>query len=251
MIQHWYDLLLLWSVGAVAGFINILAGGGSFLTLPLLIFLGLPPNIANGTNRLAILMQNTTAVGRFSQLKVKPGKFSLIGSLFLLPGAILGAWLATQVSNAQFKTSLAVIMIAVTGFTLIMTNREKSSPITPDEYSGGWLIAGPIYFLMGIYGGYIQAGIGFLLIAMILWQGLNLVHGNAVKLTIITLATALSLLIFALNDQVNWVAGLLLGVGNIMGGLLATQISVRRGHDFVKKVVIVAVIIFALKLLLD
>ena len=251
MIQHWYELLFMWGVGIFAGFINILAGGGSFLTLPLLIFLGLPPNVANGTNRLAILMQNVTAVGRFKQLNYSPGKFGIIAGLFALPGAILGTWLATVVSNAQFKTSLAVIMLIMTVFTLIMTNREKSRTITPDEYTGGWKIAGPIYFAIGFYGGYIQAGIGFLLVAILLWQGLNLVHGNAVKLTIITMFTTISLIIFAFNHQVNWVAGALLGIGNIMGGLLGAQVSVKKGHGFIKKVVSVAVIVFAIKLLLD
>lgn len=251
MIHNWYELLLMWGVGIVAGFFNILAGGGSFLTLPLLIFLGLPPNIANGTNRLAILMQNVTAVGRFKQLNYHPGQFSLIAGSFALPGAIIGTWLATQVSNAQFKTSLALIMLVMTIFTLIMTNREKNNPITPDEYSGGWKIAGPVYFLLGIYGGYIQAGIGFLIIAVILWQGLNLVHGNAVKLTIITVFTTISLVIFALNNQVNWLAGFLLGLGNIMGGLLGAQVSVKKGHAFIKKAISIAVIIFAVKLLLE
>ncbi|OIO63332.1 MAG: hypothetical protein AUJ47_06210 [Candidatus Marinimicrobia bacterium CG1_02_48_14] len=251
MIHNWYELVLMLGVGIAAGFFNILAGGGSFLTLPLLIFLGLPPNIANGTNRLAILMQNVIAVGRFKQLNYHPGHFSFIAGSFTLPGAILGTWLATQVSNTQFKTSLAIIMLVMTIFTLVMTNREKSDTITPDEYTGGWRVAGPVYFLIGIYGGYIQAGIGFLIIAVILWQGLNLVHGNAVKLTIITLFTAVSLIIFAFNNQVNWVAGLLLGVGNIMGGLLGAQVSVKKGHAFIKKTISIAVIIFAVKLLLD
>lgn len=251
MIHHWYELLLMWGVGIIAGIFNILAGGGSFLTLPLLIFLGLPPNIANGTNRLAILMQNVTAVSRFKQLNYHPGRFSLIAGAFALPGAIMGTWLATQVSNTQFKTSLAIIMLIMTIFTLIMTNRETANPISPDEYTKGWKIAGPVYFLIGIYGGYIQAGIGFLIIAVILWQGLNLVHGNAVKLTIITLFTGVSLVIFAFNNQVNWLAGFLLGLGNIMGGLIGAQISVKKGHGFIKKVISVAVIIFAIKLLLD
>lgn len=251
MIEHWYQLLLMWGVGIAAGFINILAGGGSFLTLPLLIFLGLPPNIANGTNRLAILMQNVVSVGRFRQLNYSPGKFSLIAGAFSLPGALLGTWLATMVSNEQFKTHLAVIMLVMTVFTLVVSNREKAHHITPGEYLGGWKIAGVIYFFIGIYGGYIQAGIGFLLVAVLLWQGMNLVHGNAIKLAIITMFTTVSLIIFALNGQVNWLSGFLLGIGNIMGGLIGTQVSVKKGHDFIKKVVSVAVIIFAIKLLLD
>ena len=126
-------------IGASAGFINVLAGGGSFLTLPLLIFLGLPPNLANGTNRLAILMQNTFAVGNFMKQKVNPGKFALKAALFAVPGGIIGAWLATLVSNSQFKLSLALVMIVMSLFTLFASNRQEGDPLDPDSYVGSWI----------------------------------------------------------------------------------------------------------------
>ena len=242
--------LAILGVGFLAGVVNILAGGGSFLTLPLLIFLGLPPNLANGTNRLAILIQNTSAVGRFMQLGVNPGRFALKAGLTALPGAILGAWIATHVSNDQFRFSLAFFMIVVTLFTLLRSNSAGTEPITPQEYSSGWLKAGLLYFLVGIYGGYIQAGVGFMVLAVVTWQGLNLVHGNAVKLTIIIGFTSVALAIFASRGLVNWPVGVVLGLGNLLGGFLGTRLAVRGGHSFVKKVVTVAVIFFALKLLL-
>jgi len=241
--------LAILGVGFLAGVVNILAGGGSFFTLPLLIFLGLPPNLANGTNRLAILIQNTSAVGRFMQLGVNPGRFALKAGLAALPGAILGAWIATLVSNSQFRVSLAFFMIIVTLFTLLRPTGPEEKTITPEEYTGSWLKAGLLYFLVGIYGGYIQAGVGFMVLAVITWQGLNLVHGNAVKLTIIIGFTTIALIIFASHELVVWPVGLLLGLGNLAGGFLGTRLAVRGGHAFVKKVVTVAVIFFALKLL--
>ena len=245
------DLLSVLLIGAGAGFINVLAGGGSFLTLPLLIFLGLPPNIANGSNRLAILMQNTFAVGSFMKKKVIPGRFSLKAALFAAPGGILGAWLATQVSNDQFKISLAVVMIFMSLFTLLSRQREGTYPINPATYQGNWFGPGIAYFLVGIYGGYIQAGVGFLVLTVLLWQNINLVHGNAVKLTIISFFTAIALFIFAMNDQVDWGMGIVLGIGNIMGASIGTHVAIKKGHDFIKKVVTVAVIIFAIKLLIE
>jgi len=238
-------------IGAAAGFINVLAGGGSFLTLPLLIFLGLPPNLANGTNRLAILMQNVFAVGRFVKKEINPGVFAIKAAIFTIPGGMLGAYLATQVSNDQFRVSLALVMIVMSLFTLLSTNREGPDPLDPEFYRGSWLGPGIAYFFVGIYGGYIQAGVGFLVLTVLLWQNINLVHGNAVKLTIIIFFTTIALIIFALNDQVNWGMGVMLGVGNMLGAWLGTHVAITKGHDFIKNVVTVAVIGFALKLLID
>ncbi len=238
-------------IGAGAGFINVLAGGGSFLTLPLLIFLGLPPNLANGTNRLAILMQNTFAIGRFMRKQVIPGQFALKAALFAVPGGIIGAWLATLVSNAQFKFSLAMVMIIMSLFTLFTSNRQKGEPINPEDYLGKWLGPGMAYFLVGIYGGYIQAGVGFLVLSVLLWQNINLVHGNAVKLTVIFFFTAIALAIFAWNGQVNWGMGFALGIGNMLGAWLGTHVAIKQGHNFIKHVVTVAVMVFAIKLLID
>ena len=238
-------------IGAIAGFINVLAGGGSFLTLPLLIFLGLPPNLANGTNRLAILMQNTFAIGRFMKQKVNPGKFALKAAAFSVPGGIIGAWLATLVSNSQFKMSLALVMIGMSLFTLFSTNKQSGDPLDPEVYVGSWIGPGFAYFLVGIYGGYIQAGVGFLVLSVLLWQNINLVHGNAVKLTIIFFFTAIALLIFAWNGQVNWAMGAMLGIGNMLGAWLGTHVAIKKGHNFIKHVVTFAVIVFAIKLLLS
>jgi len=246
-----FNLLAVLLIGAGAGFINILAGGGSFLTLPLLIFLGLPPNLSNGTNRLAILMQNLFAVRQFAIKKIYPGKFALKAALYTIPGGILGAWLATQVSNDQFKVSLAVFMIVMSLFTLLSSNRQSNQPIDPEDYAGTWFGPGVAYFFVGIYGGYIQAGVGFLILSVLLWQNINLVHGNAVKLTIIFFFTFMALLILAWNGQVHWAMGFILGVGNMLGAWLGTHVAIKKGHNFIKHVVTVAVIGFAVKLLID
>jgi len=246
-----WNLAAVLLIGASAGFINILAGGGSFLTLPLLIFLGLPPNLANGTNRLAILLQNSFAVGSFMKQEVHPGRFGIKAALFTIPGGIIGAWLATLVSNDQFRISLALVMVIMSLYTLFSDKREQAAPILPDEYSAGWAGPGIAFFLVGIYGGYIQAGVGFLVLSVLMWQNINLVHGNAVKLTIIIFFTTIALIIFAWNGQVHWGMGLMLGAGNMLGAWLGTHVAVKKGHHFIKRVVTVAVIIFAIKLLIN
>lgn len=249
-LTFWNYLSIL-VIGAGAGFINILAGGGSFLTLPLLIFLGLPPNLANGTNRLAILLQNIFAIGSFRKKQIKPGNFGIKAAIFAAPGGVIGAWLATIVSNDQFRISLAVVMIIMSLYTLFSKNRESEDHILPDDFNSSWYGPGIAYFLIGIYGGYVQAGVGFLILTVILWQNINLVHGNAVKLTIIFFFTAISLAIFAWNGLVDWGMGAALGVGNIVGASLGTHVAIKKGHNFIKRVVTVAVIVFAIKLLIE
>ncbi len=196
-------------------------------------------------------MQNTFAVGRFVKKKVNPGYFSLKAAMYTVPGGILGAWSATQVSNSQFKVSLALVMIIMSLFTLFSANKESADPLDPEAYTGSWLGPGFAYFLVGIYGGYIQAGVGFLVLTVLLWQNINLVHGNAVKLTIIIFFTTIALIIFAWNGQVNWGMGVMLGVGNMLGAWLGTHVAIKKGHKFIKHVVTIAVIGFAIKLLLD
>lgn len=245
-ILHLFLILL---IGSAAGFINILAGGGSFLTLPLMIFLGLPPNVANGTNRLAIVLQNFLSVGSFMKKKVSPGRFGVKATLMALPGGILGAWLATIVSDDQFRSSLAVFMILVSIFTLFYKQRAQRDPILPKDYDDGWLLPGLSYFMVGIYGGYIQAGVGFFIITVLLWQNINMVQGTVIKLLIVTAFSIASLIIFAWNNQVNWAMGVMLGIGNMIGGWLGTHVAIAKGHTWINNVVTIAVIVFALKLL--
>ncbi len=222
-------------VGAAAGFLNVLAGGGSFLTLPLLIFLGLPPNLANGTNRLAIVMQNSVSIGGFLQQGIRPGRFALRATLCALPGGVMGAWLATQVSNTTFRLSLAILMLIMSLATFLQRRGDSPGLITPREFRGNWWIAGPAFFAVGIYGGYIQAGVGFLILTLLLWQQIDLVHGNAVKLLIIVLFSAAALFVFSRQGLVDWRLGFLLGLGNMAGGWLATRVAVRRGHVFIQR----------------
>jgi len=106
-------LLLLFGLGSVAGFINVMAGGGSTITLPVLSFLGLDWAMANGTNRIGILVQNLSAVMSFHKKKYHKFKLSLKLAAFTLPGALAGAIIATKISDELFQNILAYILIGV------------------------------------------------------------------------------------------------------------------------------------------
>lgn len=244
------QLTLLFLVGLLCGFINILAGGGSLLTLPVLIFLGLPAAVANGTNRIAILIQNIVAIAGFKRLNVFSWRVSVLAALPAIGGAILGANLAIDVPDQTFKRVLAGIMIGV--LILILYDPSKrirahAGPITVSKqvfFSLG-------FFAVGIFGGFIQAGVGFLIIVLMLLAGFDLVVANAVKVLIVFIFTVAALAVFIWHDQVNYLFGAALGIGSACGGWLGTHVAVRKGHEWVRTFVAVTVVLFALQLLVD
>lgn len=242
------QVLALIAVGFVSGFLNILAGGGSLLTLPLLIFLGLPATVANATNRVGVLFQNVFAVDAFRRRGIFPARLALFCSLPAIVGSLLGAQLAVDIDEVLFQRLLAVIMIGILVFTLVdpMKNRRQEElVITP--WRGAVLLLS--FFVIGVYGGFIQAGVGFLIIPALMLHGVDLVRTNAVKIIVVLIFTIPALAVFLWHDQVNWPLGIALAVGNSAGGWVATHVAVKKGHDWIKRVVSLTVLVFALKLL--
>lgn len=240
-------ILLLMAVGVVAGVLNILAGGGSLLTLPILIFLGLPAPVANGTNRIAIFFQNIVATGSFRQKGRLPLRLALLCTPSALLGSVLGARMAVTISETLFKQVLAGIMLGVV--VLMVIDPAKKLNLQPQRLT--WLrsvgLVGSFFFI-GIYGGFIQAGVGFLIITALLFQGLDLVRINAIKVFVVLCFTATALVVFIQHGQVDYGLGLALAVGNSLGGWLGTKVAVSRGHGFIRKFVIVVVVVFAVRL---
>ncbi len=243
-----YGILLV--VGFVAGTLNVIAGGGSFLTLPLLIFLGLPPTVANATNRVGILAQNVGAVWGFHRHGVLDRSLLPWVAAPAVLGALLGTWAALQVGDAAFQRILALLMVAVTLWTLWdPLGRSATSGKSGPPRHGVWL--GGAFFLVGIYGGFIQAGVGFLILAVTTLAGLDLVRGNALKVFCVLLFTPVSLALFAWQGTIAWPEGLSLAVGTVLGGQLGVRMTVLKGHRWVKAVVTATVMIFAVRLWLS
>ena len=250
MIPLAAQLGILFGVGLISGFINILAGGGSLLTLPVLIFLGLPGATANGTNRVAILIQNVVAIAGFQQLDVFPWRLSLLAAAPALLGTLVGANLAVDIPDALFKPILAGIMIGVLIIVLIDPAQRFQKVYRPMQ--GKRLLPFCVgFFFIGLYGGFIQAGVGFLVITLLLLFGIDMVRINAMKVLVIFIFTILALVIFIMHGQVNFLYGIVLGAGNALGGFVATRVAVKKGHAWIRGFVVVMVIIFAAKLVLD
>jgi len=249
MDAYFWQLPLLFVAGVVAGILNILAGGGSLLTLPLLIFMGLPGAVANGTNRIAIFCQNIFAIRGFSKRGVMPLQLALLCTPPALLGSWVGANLAINLDDQVFKRVLALIMIGV----LVFTATDPMKRFRQEDVTFGlWrkVILVVSFFGVGIYGGFVQAGVGFLIITALLVHGLDLVRINAIKVFVIFAYTFIALGVFISHGQVDYLLGIALAAGNSVGGMIGPKLAVDKGHDWIKKVVSITVLLFALKLLL-
>lgn len=242
------ELLLLWFIGVVTGVINTLAGGGSLLTLPMLIFLGLPPSVANGTNRIAILIQSIVTNAGFRSKGINTYPFSIYFGISATIGAILGAQLAIEIDGKLFNRILAIIMLIVVAYLVL--NRKTKMEDMIERVSGKHLwISIILFFFIGIYGGFIQAGVGFLMLLVL--SGVNrfsLVKSNALKIVVTGIYTVFAVIIFIINDKMNWEFGLILAFGNAVGGWFSSRWSVNKGDGLVKIFLVIMVVIMAIKL---
>ena len=246
--MEWYFIApAVLVTGFAAGFINTLAGSGSLITLPLLIFLGLPANVANGTNRVGVLVQNIVSVATFRKRNVLDTRGGLLLSIPAIVGAIIGAQLAVNLDEELLKRTIGVLMVVMLVVVLVRPKRWL------EGHSGSpkpGLLQFVIFFFIGVYGGFIQAGVGiFLLAGLVLGAGYDLVRANAVKALIILMFTVAALFVFVFNDQVRWDLGLLLAAGNAAGAWVAAHMAVDKGARFVRWVLIGILVVSAAGLL--
>ena len=242
------EIIVLIGVGFIAGAINTLAGGGSLLTLPILIFLGLPPNIANGTNRIAILFQNVFTTAGFKSKGVVTFPFSIYVGISALFGSLIGAQIAVDIKGDTFNKILAVIMVIVVIYMVFQSKRKQQSIIEKTTGKQLWFSIF-LFFFIGIYGGFIQAGVGFIMLLVLSSvNNLSLVKSNAIKVTVVLIYTISAVVVFAYNDKINWKVGLTLAIGNSIGGWIASRWSVKKGDGLIRKFLIVMIVFMAIKL---
>ncbi len=256
-------IILLMGVGMCAGFVNTVAFGGSLLTLPALVFtmeaIGFSnfptgtniTNIANGTNRVAILFQNFSAIMGFRRKGISNFRHAVTLTIPAVFGATIGALIATVTSDDVFKPILAGVMVTMLLLALFNPTDWLHEKINPSgtQYK---IITTIALFLVGIYGGFIQAGVGLLVIATLrILDGGDLVITNAHKVFIIFFYTIIALGIFVSKGQVNWILGITLAAGNATGAWIGSHLAVKMGDKWIKVVLIIAVIASVTKLLWD
>lgn len=241
----WYEIAVLVVSGLLVGFINTLAGGGSIISLSVLMLMGLPAPVANGTNRIAVTIQTLTATTMFRHKKVLDLKKGLWLGLPSAIGSLFGAWIAVDINEEIFEKAMAGIMLVMLVFLFIDSKKylygrqdmidRKISPLQVF-----------IFFIIGIYGGFIHVGIGyFLLAALVMNVGYDLVKANALKVLIVLMYMPFSFLVFMFMSDINWTYGLVMTIGSVVGAYIASRMAVERGVNFVKWVIVVVVVVMS------
>ena len=249
--MDFWQIILVIAVGFIAGIINVMAGGGSLLTMPLLIFLGLDSTMANGTNRIAILFQNATAIGGYQSKDQRPGRFGIYLGISALFEAIIGSKIALEIPDGVFNKILAIVMVLVVIMTLLnpslkLKDAEKLIVRLDNKHK---LLAVGALFLTGIYGGFIQAGTGlFIMAALSFINRYTLLQSNVAKATIMFLYTLSAIFIFALDGQINLFYGLALAVSMSVGAWWASRWSTGSGQKYIKWFMVIAVSAMAISL---
>ena len=246
--MSWIEITVLIVSGVLVGFINTLAGGGSIISLSILMFLGLPANIANGTNRIAILGQTLTGVASFKQQKVLDFRKGIILAIPAIIGSLVGAWIAVDINEKVFEIAVAVIMIFMFFFILYKPNKLLYGRKELIEKKIGFYQI-LIFFLIGVYGGFIHVGVGYFLLAgIVIGAGYDLVKANAIKVLIVLLYTPFILIIFILDDMINWKYGLILTIGTFIGAFVASRLAVSKGVNFVRWVIVIVILLTSAQL---
>ncbi len=246
-MEYW-QILLLVLVGVFAGWINVMAGGGSLLTIPTMLFMDIPAPVANGTNRIAIVVQNITAVYAFFRNGFHDLKLSASLSLAASLGAIGGAWLGVSLHGVWFNRMLALVMIAV---IILMLTEKKPVAVKDENQPVKNIFSGHILMIFaGFWGGMVQVGVGFILMPILhSVMGFDLVRVNMYKVAIILSFNIVALIIFSSQLELIWWAGLGLAVGNSIGGWYGVHSSIHKGETWIKMVLYLVLSCFIIKLL--
>ncbi|MEM9991664.1 MAG: sulfite exporter TauE/SafE family protein, partial [Bacteroidota bacterium] len=238
--------------GFFAGVVNTLAGNGSAITLTILTeVLGLPPNLANGTNRIGVVAQTTASSYGFYQ----GGKLDLRQNwIFYIPtiiGAIIGVFIAINVSNEQFKTFFSYMMVFML-FVILVRPKRWLAESDHSKRPSNWITV-PLFFLLGIYGGFIQMGMGIFFLAItVLIARFSLIEANGMKAFIIAAYTALVLAVFQHQGLVNWQVGSIIAIGQTVGGYVTARLASSYPQaNVVAHRILVAVVILAILRLFD
>jgi len=236
--------LVIIAVGILAGIINTLAGGGSMLTLPILILSGLPSPIANATNRVAIFFQNVTATVKFKshgELKIKP-VLPIAGAAVI--GSIIGSLFAVKLDSQTFDKILGTLLLFMLIFILLPKKKQNKK-----EQNLPLIVELIVFFGIGLYGGFIQAGVGFLFLgALNLLSNKDLIKSNAIKVFIVGTYTFFALVIFIIADKIVWKYGIILAIGNSIGAYLGVKLAIKKGEVIIKIILTIAILTSFLKL---
>lgn len=237
------DAIALLVGGFLAGVINAMAGGGSLITVPLLSLVGVGGTTANGTNRIAVFIQNASSAWGYARKGVSSVRETLPVLIPASLGSLVGSLVASRIDDQLFERAFGVLMIP-----LLVLSLWKPEAETADEPWPLWLSVAA-FFGIGIYGGAVQAGVGLILLLVLARSGRDLVTANAIKTIVILVVTMIAIPVFVANDQVRWIPALVLSVGTGLGGYAGANLAVARGEALIRPVLVVVVVALATRML--
>lgn len=233
--------------GVLAGVANTLAGGGSFIILPILIGLGLSPSVANATSRVGVLAHGSAATITFARARAVPTGLVIRVAPAMCIGALLGAWLATRLDDDLLRPLFGAILVLWAILLIVRPGRFIKPPELP-RMPGP--LAQVLSLLIGVYGGFLQAGVGFPLMALFVSMlGHPTLQANAAKIAVVFIYTLMAMSVFMAAGQVAWREGAILAVGMICGGVLGARLHLRVGTVIVRWAMVVMVAISGIALL--
>jgi len=242
------SLLIL--AGFLVGVVNTFAGSGTAISYSFFMFLGLPPQLANGTIRIGVVMQTLAASWNFFRNGKLDVKNALKIAIPIVIGSIIGAQIAASINPTLFRVILIGIMFIL--LILIFYKPEKWLRGHSQEQKTVKWWHYIIYLFVGIYGGFIHIGVGiFLLAALVLISGYDLVNANGIKVFVVFLYSPFALAVFIYNGQIDYLPGAIAAIGNLLGGITASHFAVKKGAGFVRIFLVIVIVGFIVKLVVD
>jgi uncharacterized membrane protein YfcA len=237
------DAIVLLIGGFFAGVINAMAGGGSLITVPLLALVGVGGTAANGTNRVAVLVQNGSSAWGYTRKGFGTGRDTLRVLAPAAVGALIGSIGASQIDDQLFERIFGLLMLPLLALSIWKPKAETAADPWPAWVS---LLA---FFVIGLYGGAVQAGVGLMLLLVLARAGWDLVTANSIKTQVILVITLIAVPVFIANGQVRWIPALVLSIGTGVGGYAGANLAIARGEELIRPVLIVVVLLLASRML--
>ncbi|MEO1250996.1 MAG: sulfite exporter TauE/SafE family protein [Pseudomonadota bacterium] len=241
------SIAILFAAGFVSGWINVLAGGGSMLTVPIMVFLGMPGPVANGTNRIGIIGQNLSSVTAFFRKGFSDFRLSASLAACASVGAVGGANVGVQLDGVWFERTLAVILFVL---MIVMMTGFGQKTVAAGEKAKNVVLGHILFIGAGFWGGFIQIGVGLIQIPILnRVMGVDLVRANMHKVFVALVFSIVSLAVFASQVEIAWALGLALAAGHAVGGWIGVNATVKGGERLIKRVFYAAIAAMAVKLL--
>ena len=244
---------VLWGVvfvaGIAAGTLNTIAGGGSLLTLPILMLVvGLPPQVANGTSRVAVLVQSLTAAVTYRRSVIGGGRLALRLVPLVCAGSVVGAWLATQLPGAPLKRVIGIVLLACVPLVVGSGRLTKGAQAPPRRVHPALIVV--VSLVVGLYSGFLQAAVGIPILLLLIWGlGIDAIEANHVKVLVIAASMVVALGVFVSAGQVDLLYGGIAAAGQALGAWIGARLVITKGLPVIRWALALAVVLSALEML--